>query len=208
MSIETIRPPSGRMARTIAGISWMVFATTKPPARSRRRIKRYPSPSSHAGLWTEREGPTKRSSTTRSKRRRSLQLDAQAVEAEVAARETDDLAVDLDADDLGAGVQRADGPPDAARREAEQKDAPGAVLRQEKYRRGEGPPNDAGQSSAGLVHRGLGPVDPKLQPVGDSPYLELSPRFHFRRPLAGVTAPCRQRPRGCRRTRPPRRGRG
>ena len=39
-SRDTTRPPIGRMARTTSAVSWMVFETTKPPARSRFRMRR------------------------------------------------------------------------------------------------------------------------------------------------------------------------
>ena len=61
------------------------------------------------------------------------QLDAQAVETEVAACEAHDLPVELDADDLGGRVQRAHRLPHAAGGEPEQQDAP--AVRREKQDR-------------------------------------------------------------------------
>ena len=90
-------------------------------------------------------------------------LEAQAAEAEVPPAEAQHLPVQLDADDLGVRIQRADRPAHAAGGEAEQQHAPAAAPRQEQDRGGQRPPDDTGERAARAVDRGLRAVDPKLE---------------------------------------------
>jgi hypothetical protein len=101
------------------------------------------------------------------------QLHTEVVEVEVAARDPDDLGVELDAHDLGRGVQDANRTGHAAGGQPQNQDAPGTPAGDQQNRRGERPPHHSGETVAGAVNRRLSAVDPHLDPAADTANLDL-----------------------------------